>query len=348
MRIDLISFTECGAKLGYELMRALKGQGHEIQGFTMEKYALSSGLLPLKEPLKAWTKRAFYRKDALIFIGATGICIRSIAPFIEDKRKDPAVIVLDEKGKFVIPILSGHLGGANALANMIADELNAQPVMTTATDINDKFAVDLFAKKHQLTIMDMTIAKEISAAALRDETIGFVSELPYEGCLPDGVKALEASKTSHYGIHVAIRQSHHPFERTLHLIPRIVTLGIGCRKNTEEATISQLVDEVLENHDIARVAIEQVVSVDLKKNEAGLVSYCKKQGWPFKTYSVEVLSRVTGEFTDSEYVKSVMGVGNICERAAVLGSDGGNIIQRKYAKDGVTVSVAVKDWKLRL
>ena len=127
----------------------------------------------------------FAEKRAMIFVSATGIAVRAIAPWIRDKMTDPPVVTVDEGAQFVIPLLSGHVGGANELARHIADWLEAVPVITTATDVNGKFAVDLFASAYHMTIIDRKEAKNISAAVLEGKQIGVFSDLPIKK-LPDG------------------------------------------------------------------------------------------------------------------------------------------------------------------
>ena len=126
----------------------------------------------------------FQSMDALLFIGACGIAVRSIAPYLQGKDKDPAVVVLDERGIFAISLLSGHLGGANELTAVLANLTGAIPVITTATDINGRFAVDVFAKKQNLWISDLKAAKAVSAAVLDEEPVGFFSEFPVTGEIP--------------------------------------------------------------------------------------------------------------------------------------------------------------------
>ena len=131
--------------------------------------------------LKNGQEEDFEDCDAIVFIGACGIAVRSIAPFVKSKKIDPAVVVVDEQGQFAISLLSGHIGGANELTEEIAEILRAQSVITTATDLNDKFAVDVFAKKNGCFISDMELAKEISAALLAGKEVGFASDFPWIG-----------------------------------------------------------------------------------------------------------------------------------------------------------------------
>ena len=145
MKLAAVSFTENGSRLNQGIRDLLEREGVEVAAYTKERYAEKYGLIPLVTSLHDWTADMFDEKDALLFIGASGIAVRSIAPFVADKRKDPAVVVMDEKGQFVISLLSGHLGGANELTGKIANLTGAIPVITTATDVNGRFAVDIFA-----------------------------------------------------------------------------------------------------------------------------------------------------------------------------------------------------------
>lgn len=194
MKVSMICFTARGCCTALRIRRILENAGDEAGIWCKKKdYVPPEGILCLDKPLQAWTGEQFFRSDALIFVGATGITVRSIAPFLENKTRDPAVVTVDEQGKFVISLLSGHMGGANALCSRIADGLKAVPVITTATDLNRKFAVDVFAKKNGLWISDMKLAKRISAALLDGELVGFSSDFPVEGKLPRELIPLERS-----------------------------------------------------------------------------------------------------------------------------------------------------------
>ena len=145
LKWSVISFTEKGSELAEKIKRLSKEQQlpSEIHTYHGRKQV---------ENLNAWTKEQFSLRNAIIFIGACGIAVRTIAPFLKDKLTDSPVLVLDEAGNYVIPLLSGHVGGANEIALLLAELLGAVPVITTATDINNAFAIDVFAKKHDLSI----------------------------------------------------------------------------------------------------------------------------------------------------------------------------------------------------
>lgn len=192
MRAAVICFTAQGCRTALRIRHILGKCGDEAGIWCKKKdYVPPEGILRLEKPLRSWTGEQFGCCDALIFVGATGITVRSIAPFLENKTKDPAVVTVDEQGKFVISLISGHIGGANELCGRIAEELEAVPVITTATDLNRKFAVDVFAKKNGLWISDMKLAKRISAALLDGEPVGFSSQVPVEGERPRELIPLE-------------------------------------------------------------------------------------------------------------------------------------------------------------
>lgn len=341
MKISVISFSMAGFETGNLIGNRLKSD-NEVSMYTKSKYTESTEASFVSESLNIWAEKAFKSSDALIFIGALGIAVRAIAPYVKSKKTDPAVVVLDEKGKFVIALLSGHLGGANELTGIISEITGGIPVITTATDINEKFAVDVFAKKNRCHISDMTLAKEISAAVVDGRKVKFSSNFPVEGSIPDELKGTEGT-----GVRVTVYPSHYSEENeTLFLIPEIVTAGIGCRKNTERETIEKVFDDACNASGISAEAVKKICSIDLKKDEKGLVEFAENLNVPFETFTKEELEKVPGEFTESEFVKKVTGVSNVCERSALAGSNG-EIIFRKYAWDGVTVSFAIEKWSVR-
>lgn len=350
MRIAMLCFGRKGWETGRKLAEGLKGPGREITLDGKSKYLPNS----IEESHAEWTKRQFQSADVLIFIGACGIAVRSIAPFVKSKKTDPAVLVTDECGRFVISLLSGHLGGANELTEEAARILGAQPVITTATDLHGRFAVDVCAKKNGCAIFPMEAAKEFSAALLAGEKVGFYSDFPWEGELPEGVlpcdregNFLKNGSKPELGMAVTIHRNCRPFEKTVYLVPQIVSMGIGCRKGKEEAVIRAAAECSLNENGIYREALNALASIDLKKEEPGILALAEHWGLPFQTFEGEKLREVPGDFSASEFVSSVTGVDNVCERSAVLASGYGKLIQRKKGADGVTTALAVEKWRIR-
>ncbi|MDD3279153.1 MAG: cobalt-precorrin 5A hydrolase [Lachnospiraceae bacterium] len=349
MKIAGISFTQAG----YELLRwvrdILEKEGHEITIGIRSRYVEEHAENVLNYSARDWAKMHFEDSDALVFVGATGITVRSIAPFVRDKRQDPAVLVLDEKGKFCIPLLSGHIGGANALAILISEQLHAIPVLTTATDINQKFAIDVFAARHGMTISNMTYAKEVSASLLSGYPVGFCCDFPVDGKLPEGfvwsqkLAAREGEVT--LGVNISPAYRHKMFDHCLWLIPRCIVLGIGCKKGTPKEKIEKLVWEVLKAHYLYPESIAAVATIDLKAREPGLLDFCVEQQIPLISYSAEELKKAEGTFSSSEFVEQTTGVDNVCERSAVL-EGGSNLFVKKISRDGVTCACVCKDWRI--
>lgn len=331
----VIAFTRRGCRLGKELAEALNGIL-----WTPERYAAEFGAQPY-DSLRNWAEVRFGQGEAMIFVSAAGIAVRAIAPFVRDKFSDPPVVSVDEAGRFAVPLLSGHVGGANELALRVAELTGGQAAISTATDVNGIFAVDVWAKHNQLYLVEREIAKEISAALLEGRSVGFCSELPWEGGLPAGLQGEDSA----LGIYVSANPEDSPFPRTLHLIPKDVTLGIGCKRGIEEQRLEETVTRVLREAGIDWRSVGAVATIDLKREEEGLLLLCKNRRWPITFYSARELSQAQGEFTPSEFVSSVTGVDNVCERAAVL--SGGELILRKHAENGVTVAAARKPLTLQ-
>ncbi len=340
MTVWLISYTARGRALAARVRDILKDAGHACRTFALPKFC-EAGDEALTVPAADWAGAAFAKADALVFCCASGIAVRAIAPHVRDKRRDPAVLVLDEGGRFVIPLLSGHLGGANALAVALADKLSATPVLTTATDVNGLFAVDVFAKANGLFIEDMGLCKAVSAALLAGEPVGFRADLPVAGALPRGLTAGDAD----LGICISAKNDR-PFPRTLRLIPQRYVAGLGCRRGKSEAELEGFLRENLKKCGVGLQELKALASIDIKRDEPGLVALAERLGLPFVTYAAEELQAVPGTFTASAFVKETTGVESVCERAAVL-SSGGQLVVNKVAKNGMTFALAKKEEAIR-
>ena len=329
MKTAVISFTERGYALALRRAEALGGTAERLSP---------------PPSLAEWTKAAFERADAIVFVGAAGIAVRAIAPYVRSKDKDPAVVVVDEAGRFAIPVLSGHLGGANDLARRISALIGAIPVITTATDVNGVFAVDEWAKRQNCVVAEVPRIKTISGPLLARKTVRFFSRWEIAGEVPAGI---ELSGPEDCDAALTVWQEA---EDALHLVPRILVLGIGCRKGTPASAIEEAVRRVLAENRLRPEAVAKICSIDLKAEEEGLIACAADFGVPFETFTAAELEAVPGDFTPSAFVSSVTGVDNVCERSAVLGS-GGRLIVKKTAGGGVTVAAALMpyapDWHWR-
>jgi cobalt-precorrin 5A hydrolase len=297
------------------------------------------GFDSITRPSKPFYGPIFSSVDAMVFVGSTGIAVREIAPHVRDKATDPAVVSIDELGRFCVPLLSGHIGGANDLALELANALDATPVITTATDINKRFSVDAWAARNGYEIASLSRAKAVSAAIL-EQDIPLQCDYPIMTKLPRGVIPGDSGAV---GIRISVYRDE-PFERTLRLIPKVLHLGIGCRKGTDISVIREAVDTVLKENNIDHRAVKCVASIDLKAEEAGLLVFCQEQKLPVIFFSAEELKTVSGDFTPSAFVQSITGVDNVCERAALIGAE--KLIVKKTARNGVTVALAEEHWEV--
>ena len=319
MRLTYLSFSAKGETLAVRLAAALGGKADRCG-------------CPLS--LDEWTCAAFGQAEGLVFVGAAGIAVRAIAPYIKNKTSDPAVVVVDECGHFAVPILSGHLGGANDLARQIAHTCGAIPVLTTATDANGAFAVDEWAKQQNCQIIHPEKIKNVSSSLLAGRTVQVYSPWSITGDCPENV-ALTRDETDCM-VRLDVRSGE---GNCLCLAPKILVLGVGCRKGTPLEALEETFQILLEKSGVFAEAVYMTASINLKQEEAGLLAFCKAHGWPCRFYSAGELEAVPGDFTSSSFVRDVTGVDNVCEQSAVLASSG-RLYWKKIVGNGVTMALA--------
>lgn len=368
---------------GYATMQKLAKKLENISGAEIIAKVKCEALpeVSMKETVKACVDEYFEQVDAIVFVTASGIAVRSVAEHLTHKSKDPAIVCMDECSKHVISLVSGHAGGANALTQMLADVMWATPVITTATDVEGQFSIDDYAREHNLVVTDWAKAKAISAEVLatgakpvwvdeaevsqeeeknacgickEQKSAGIdVGKIENDGCENEiGVQKLQIG--SHQV--VITPQDVSVDAQTLQLIPRCIVAGVGCKKEIPVDKIEHAVQDAFAKAGLRMEALCAVVSIDLKKEEAGLLEFCETRNVPFETYAAEELQAVPGTYSASEFVSGVTGVDNVCERSAVkyasehgmnqgerlLGRQAkhGELLLRKQAYGGVTVALA--------
>ena len=332
----IVYFTFQGKKTADKVKKILEDEGYTVN------------VRDKNQPLAQWTGCVFDRFQFIIFICATGIAVRTIAPFIKSKKEDPGVIVIDDRGKFVISLLSGHIGGANSMCSLLSRGISATPVITTATDGRGKPAIDSWAHENNLIIENMDMAKKCAMLFLEDRVIPVISDMPLVIERPELRKigqpevSCKTEETDTFGIHITWKDGS-VFSEELKLIPKRLVLGIGCRRHTEKSVIEKAVSEILGENHISREALFRVSSIDLKKDEKGLLEFAEENNLEFTTYTAEELAKVQGDFPESDFVAGVTGVSNVCQRAAVSGSGNGKVLIEKTVRHSVTVSVAIKE-----
>ncbi len=316
----LISVTGQGDEIGKQLQKAFP------------KLTFISRRSVVGEGLKVVTKKAIETSSTIIFVASTGIAVRAIAPWVKDKKTDPAVLVIDSQGQYVISLLSGHLGGANQMTKKIASCLGASPIITTATDQLGILAPDVISKKYNLVIENMDQCKAISVHLIEGEQVAFIDQdkvIP----LPKGY--VEPSEGVPYQV-VVSNKARVP-EVDLQLIRQNIILGIGCRKNVDPSKMQAYILKALKDENIHPLAIKKIVSIDLKKDEPAIVALADYLNVPFKVYSKEAINEVKEPFNRSDFVKDKVGVPGVCEPCVIL--TGAKIIKEKDKYEGMTLSI---------
>lgn len=327
-RVAIICLTRGGVELAMKLVRLLP----DVRLYLYEPLATELSNLERFSSLPGLIENIWSEHNALVFIMATGIVVRTIAPLIKDKKADPAVVVLDEKGKFAISLLSGHMGGANRLAKKIADFLGGQAVITTASDVNERPALDLWALERELHVEDWERLKRLSARIVNGENIKvFTDGLSYD--LPEEFVPVEAPE----GAQLIITNRIMSFS-ALYLRPRNLVLGIGCNRGTEAEEIGKVVKDVFGERGFSPNSIRNVATVDKKKDEAGILSFAERYSLNIEFFSTEKLNRVKG-ISGSEASMRAIGAQAVAEPAAILSARSSLLIP-KQKRGNVTLAVA--------
>ena len=348
MTISIISFTEQGRLLSKRVKEALRKEATICLYTKCSVYKNDRIYVP--SSVRDWAEERIQEKSGLLFIGACAIAVRAVAPFLTDKLHDVPILVMDEAGRYVIPILSGHMGGANEIAKHIALKTGAEPVITTATDLRQAFAVDLFAKKNGLSIVNKAGIAKVSSKVLAGKEVSMSIESGHEikiekSVLPLGVCLVPYPPDG--SVDIVVTSENHVFDALILLKPKEYVFGIGCKRGKTFREIDAFISKKLTQLGISTLQLFAIASISRKEKEQGIIQWCQKEGIPFLTYTAETLQEEEGTFTESSFVRSQVGVGNVCERAALKACrEGGKLIQKKEAENGMTIAVAQREWKV--
>lgn len=332
-------------------------------------HAFDDGVLYLPEKYAGDTKQKniMYYKDlkilldeliktcgSLILVMATGIAVRMIAPLLRSKWEDPAIVAMDEGGRNIISLVSGHWGGANDLTEKLALILGGNPVITTESDVMGFPSVDMLVKAVTGGVRpaDPRRIKKIQSAILDGEDVGFCpKELR-------SFQRMAGHPTLHFfGSARELLESHcktglivSPFSekivntesRYLQVIPSSIIVGMGCHRGIAEQEIERELTAVLKRKGLAWQAIAAVCTIDRKKNETGLLAFSKRHNIPLRFFTPGQISRVRGPSPDSRHALRVMGVQGVAEPCALLGAEGGVLIVKKIKRANMTIAIAQK------
>lgn len=346
MKLALIALSKHGKALGQKIKAKYPGS---LDFFVQEnQYQGEAGITSFPAGnLGQLVTDIFPRYQGLIFIMALGIVVRKIAPHIQDKRIDPAVVVIDEKGQSVISVLSGHLGGANQLAREIAQAIQSRAIITTATDLHQRLALDLLAQQLNCTIKPFSNLKKISGAVVNDQQVAFYSDYP----LPIEENArLQVYPLQDYSgkgeadavVLVTNKLLVPPVDKPYaFLVPKNVAIGLGCRRGTSKEKILTAINLALEKAGLQRESIACLASIDLKADETGILEAAEDLGLPIKFFIKEQIAQLEGEYASSTFVQEKIGVNGVCEQTALLALKKPQLVLPKSVLvPAVTVAVA--------
>ncbi len=355
----IITVTENGLLLAQKLYTAWQNRTEDNFNINIyvkkERYKIDGLNQDVKvtefDKMKDLIEKIFYEYEALILFTSTGIAVRMIAPYIVHKAKDPAVIVLDEQAHFTISLLSGHLGGANALTKDIAVILNSQPVITTATDVNNITAPDVLATELKLVPYPLSHIKIINAALVQKKGVNYYIDKNWDKAdyyskrLNNlGIKVTKIAARSlnrSYTPCVFISPQRCSMTNILILSPRRLIIGLGCRRNVSVTLIDKAIKNAVKMADCSDLKISKVVSTVVKSNEAGLLNWAKDNKVRTQFFDNEVMNKTIDKYNiaESAFVKKQIGIGNVCEAAILSYNEKAKIILPKTKFEKVTVSL---------
>jgi cobalt-precorrin 5A hydrolase len=348
MSMSIFSVT----KGGYALSKKLNNHYPEAELYTMKKIGKEPDHL-MDGNFKQTVAQAFSRDTAIIFVMATGIVVRTLAPLLQHKTTDPAIIVIDEKGQYVISLLSGHIGGGNLLASAIADKIGGHSVITTSSDVQNKIAIDVMAINNNFVIDSMKDAKIMASAIVNDEKILMVTDAPIEISLdaqwetlsPEVYQTLE-QKDDLNVVYVGNKGSIGPV--SLRLIPKNIVLGIGCRRDTPKTRLLDAIYKALESHNLDIRSVRKLATVDVKADEIGLIEVADHLKLELQVISRDEIKTIQNNFPGSDFVEKTIGVRAVCEPVAQLSSNrSGKFIMEKTAFEGITIAIWEEVYEIR-
>ena len=336
--------TDEGEKLAHKLAAAHPGDIYNKENF--------------KENLRA----GFGKYDSLVCIMATGIVVRILAPLIVHKTSDPAVVVLDQKGKHAISLLSGHLGGANDLAREMAAISGGEAVITTATDVAGELSFDTFAKKYDMAIENIDQLKHISGALLAGKKVNVFTDKNVEKLYPelaeeqkremidisplsdniDNVESDIPAVVIDEGFSLS-KPTTSPLAPILYLRPRTICAGIGCKRNMEQKPIEEALLQTLKEEGIHPLSLKCIATIPLKSDEPGIIGTAANLNVPLEIIPTEEIEKLDINqlgIATSEFVASQTGVLSVSTSCSYLASGKGTILRDKAKYKGITIALS--------
>lgn len=337
MRWAVITLTKGALELGLKIKSVIDN----VDLYSNPKWS-SDQSRPTGSNFNEFISKIFHEYDILVFIMASGIVVRSIANLIINKTQDPGILVMDEKGKYVISLLSGHLGGANDAARLLSEKIGSEPVITTASDVIGSMAVDNLAMFLGCEIDNMNTAKEITSNIVNGYKIGIFTEIPINFSIPDNIKKINNLEEidEYSGIIIVSNKIISVPKPHVRLVPKNIVLGLGAKKGILAESIISAIKNELEANNIDPRSIKKIATIDIKKEDKDLSEAVKYFNLSLEYIKKEDILKIEDKFEKSDFVKKSIGVGAVCEPVAYLSSSKkGRFISKKKSYDGITIAI---------
>lgn len=353
--VAIFAITRQGVETAAKIRDILSRKEISCRIFAPERYT-QKGVIPLDKKLGESVREVFSDVDAIVAVMATGIIVRTVAPLLKSKMSDPAVVCVDTSGRFVISLLSGHYGGANELTKLIADGLGAVPVITTASDVLGKQSVDELARALHCIILNPESLVAVNSALVNEERLVLVLagnvKIPLDNIrdyetktVENGEQAIEIINDFDAGVIITNEETlwDELMKPATILKPKKITVGIGSRKNVSEVDIIETVSFALSKANVPLERVDRLATVEIKKDSLSMKNAAKRLGLNLDFISIDDLRSFSHEglSPDSKLVEQKIGVGGVCERAAlIIAGKKAKLILKKTKAKGVTVAIA--------
>lgn len=348
MKYAIISVSKTGALLGSRVKARIEG---DITLYERTGSESGEPAVYFQRTLQL-TGEIFSQYDGLLFIMASGIAVRAVAPLVVSKASDPAVLVMDECGKHCISLLSGHLGGANAWAREVAAVIGADPVITTATDVHEMRAPDDIARELMMRVYPLPALKPINSLIAEGGSVLWFLDENVRGAesialrlREKGIETISLGKINSMDFDGCIIISDEMYNQSkpcVYLRPENLFVGIGCKRGTPESLIRDAFKQALAQCGGYEYQVASLASVDLKADEKGLLDFALHENLPIHFYKAEELKKITEDYhlDISKFVEKTIGVGNVCQSAALMESKKGKTVLPKTKFASATVAIA--------
>ncbi|WP_026894568.1 cobalt-precorrin 5A hydrolase [Clostridiisalibacter paucivorans] len=334
MKLAIVTLTKGGLATAEKVKRNIDTT---VDIYTKDKF---------QGTLKSFVGVLFKEYKNILFIMATGIVVRVISPYIKDKTRDPAIMVMDEQGRFVISLLSGHLGGANAYTEKIAKGIGAIPVITTASDVLGLISIDMLAKRLNCKMESLKKAKEITADIVNGKRVGICTDIPLD--IPDynNIKIVGTESINNFDsiIYITNKIIDNTHSRSIQLTLKNIVVGVGCRRGIKGEDMIHGIKALFDEIGLKIESIKKLSSVDIKKDEQGILQASEHFRVPVEFIDRTEIRMIEENFDVSEFVRRTIGVGGVSEPCGYISSHNGRCLMKKRKFQGFTLSV----WEERL